>query len=259
MICPFLGLKNDPSTSLSYASVLNDCHLAEPSYTPKLDHQEAFCLAGTHETCPVFLRQQVGPLPREIRLPRSKPVWGANQWKMVLAVSSFLLLAVIGWQVFARGLISTSTDGHNTSLGGTGNPQSSVVFLELTSTPSNTASSSPTATPTHTPTFTTTPTASSTSTRYYWVPSITPTETSRSVEIAWTSTPPPTDTPFPMDTLTLTDTPVPTDTFYPTNITIPTQTGTSTPTDTPTSTDTPVLLDTPTPEPLEIIFIPLAV
>jgi len=240
MICPYLGLKNDPSTSLSYTSILNYCNRAKPPYPPRLDYQEAYCLGNAHETCPVFFRRQLRPLPPEIRLPRSRPVWGANQWKMVLAVLLILVLAVIAWQVFARGLISTSSAGHKATIGNTSVPQSSLILPVLTSTPSKTTSPSPTTTPTPTPTAT--PTTSSTSTRHYLYPSITPTATSQSVEIVWTSTPVPTGTSEPTETPAtpaLTDTPIPTETPKTTYITIPTQTGTSTPTDTPTPSDTP--------------------
>ena len=234
MNCPFLGLEEDPSTSFSYPSIWNYCNLAKPPNPPKMDHQEVFCLGNAYETCPVILRQQGGPLPPEIRTPGSKPVWGVNQWKIVLAVLFILLLAVIGWQVFAQVLISTALDGHIATPGETGVPQSSGIFPGLTSTTSKTASYHPTTTPTPS----TTPTASSTSTRYLPNSSITPTKTSVSVVFVQTITPTsgdnpkPTGTPTPTDTPTRTNTPTPTDT--------PTPTNTPTPTDTPTPTNTPI-------------------
>ena len=150
MICPFLGLKDDPATSYSYSSVFNYCNLAKPPYTPKIYHQEAYCLADAYETCPVFLRQQKGSLPPKIRAPRSWPVWGVNQWKVVLAVLFILSLVIIGWNVFAQGLISTALDRRIATPSEIGIFQSSAIFPGLTSTTSETASSHPT--PTTTPT-----------------------------------------------------------------------------------------------------------
>jgi LysM repeat protein len=158
MICPFLGQKDDPSTSFSFPSALNFCNLAKPPYPPEIDHQEAYCLAKTYGNCPIYIRQEDGPLPPEIRAPGSKPVWGTNLWKVVLAVLFMLLLVVIGWQFFSQGAISSSLDGYTTaSPSEKGVLQSITIFPGLTSTTSKTASSYPTTTPTWNPTLPPTP------------------------------------------------------------------------------------------------------
>jgi tetratricopeptide (TPR) repeat protein len=157
--------------------------------------------------------------------------------KVVLPGLFILLLAVIGWQVFAQGLISSALASRTATPTETDVPQSSVIFPGPTSTTSKTASSTPTTTPPPTSTPTPTSTVSSTSTRYSPYLPILPTMTPRPVVIDWTNTPLPTNTP-----VTLTVTPVP-----PTGTPVPPTVTPVPPTVTPIPpTVTPIPTGTPT-------------
>jgi LysM repeat protein len=154
MICPFLGQKGDPSTSFSFPSPLNFCNLAKPPSAPEIAHQEKYCLAKNFGNCPIYIRQEDEPLPPEIRARGLKPLWASNLWKVILAVLFVLLLVVIGWQFFPRGVISSSLDENTVTPGEQGIPQSTTIFPGLpTISSSETASPYPTTTPTWNPTL----------------------------------------------------------------------------------------------------------
>lgn len=62
--CPFLGLKEDPTTSLSFPSPGNHCHHARPIAAVDSAHQEKFCLAANHQACPLYRAAAPVPMPR---------------------------------------------------------------------------------------------------------------------------------------------------------------------------------------------------
>ncbi len=165
MSCPFLGLKDDPATSLLYPSVWNYCNLAKPPYPPNNDHQTMYCLGDAHKTCPVFLQTKAGPLPQEIRVPGARPERVVNRWMLTSAGLFILLLALIGWQVFAHG--SIPVDPNLT--------QPSITPTELAATASGTISPQP-ATATITATSSRTPTVSPAPMQRY-TPTLGPTST----------------------------------------------------------------------------------
>jgi hypothetical protein len=161
-ICPFLGIKEDPSTVIAFPSIFNLCNLAEPRAAPAIVHQKAFCLVEAHKTCPVFLKKEIGPLPRDMSTPRPKRVWGGKQWKAVWMAVGVLVLAVIAWQVAAGDLITKYFS--NSSILAT--ITSTPVEIPWTGTPTLTDTSTRTNTPTltGTPARTNTPTLTRTAT-----------------------------------------------------------------------------------------------
>lgn len=75
--CPYLGLQDDPQTSLFFPSTFNVCHHAKPLASPNLEYQRDFCLKGRQHTgCPVFTRSELAPLPPEIGAPTKKQFFG---------------------------------------------------------------------------------------------------------------------------------------------------------------------------------------
>ncbi len=99
-ICPFLGLADDPETSLAYPAEQNFCHCAVPPAVPRLDHQAERCLTASFTACPVYSAKAKSPLPAEIRLyPGRKRLHIQTPW--LGRVAGALLIAVliffIGW------------------------------------------------------------------------------------------------------------------------------------------------------------------
>ena len=66
-ICPYLGLKNDPSTSADYPSSINVCHHTLGKTTPKLNHQRSTCLTPKYLDCPIFSEPDAIRMPKKIR------------------------------------------------------------------------------------------------------------------------------------------------------------------------------------------------
>jgi LysM repeat protein len=54
-VCPYLGLLQDPTTPAIFPSERNCCYRAQPSRLVLETHQQAHCLAESHQACPVFL------------------------------------------------------------------------------------------------------------------------------------------------------------------------------------------------------------
>jgi hypothetical protein len=52
-ICPFLGLRNDPSTRYDFPDPANLCHAASSrrAQPVALEHQDSHCLAAAHDLC----------------------------------------------------------------------------------------------------------------------------------------------------------------------------------------------------------------
>ena len=67
-VCPYLGLKNDPSTSLTYPEKANHCFRCRPAVVPRLEHQTGYCLVEIHETCPVYNQPEGRTFPVSLRL-----------------------------------------------------------------------------------------------------------------------------------------------------------------------------------------------
>ena len=63
IICPQLGLKGDPSSSVSYPSGGNFCfHCPRPT-SPLPLHQKMYCLSENYDQCPVFIQSEKDSYP----------------------------------------------------------------------------------------------------------------------------------------------------------------------------------------------------
>lgn len=65
--CPYLGLQDDDSTSLAYASPWNICYHAAPPAPVLVSHQAEVCLCPQYVGCPVLLSNQWRRFPRNLR------------------------------------------------------------------------------------------------------------------------------------------------------------------------------------------------
>ncbi len=61
--CPYLGLKDDPTTALSFPSPGNVCYQARPIASVKGTYQERYCLTENHTACPLYQATHPMPLP----------------------------------------------------------------------------------------------------------------------------------------------------------------------------------------------------
>ncbi len=67
-ICPYVGLAEDPETSLAFPSELNCCHWADPIEPVNIDHQQMFCLSTRFSGCPMLVTKNHRTLSPELRL-----------------------------------------------------------------------------------------------------------------------------------------------------------------------------------------------
>ncbi len=108
-ICPYLGLKDDPETSISYPSVSNVCLHSINKVTPNLNYQKSVCLTKAYADCFVYLS------PDEKKLPESlQDLTGQKHKKkkrMIRFGLIFLVLLLIGLAVIFRGQWSFRIEG----------------------------------------------------------------------------------------------------------------------------------------------------
>jgi hypothetical protein len=64
--CPYLGLKEDPTTALGFPSGGNHCFKTQPNSTIITSHQQEFCLSPNHISCPIYRQSQIQPMPTEL-------------------------------------------------------------------------------------------------------------------------------------------------------------------------------------------------
>ncbi|MGQ9502595.1 MAG: hypothetical protein ACUVSB_11110 [Anaerolineae bacterium] len=104
--CPFLGLVDDPYTSLLYAHESHRCYAAGRAQEVELEHQEHYCVGGPFETCPRYVwalrqgRAAAPPLPRPESLtpeeefaevpPAQFSAWRVMMWALVGLVVTFV-------------------------------------------------------------------------------------------------------------------------------------------------------------------------
>jgi hypothetical protein len=114
--CPSIGLMDDADTSLGYPSNWNYCHRSKPIAPPRFRHQEEFCLSGKYSQCPVFLSQQVAPLPEDLRIPRSTSDLTRNNIRrnLVIALMVFIAVMALGWGIASQGMFAAPGIGKAT-------------------------------------------------------------------------------------------------------------------------------------------------
>ncbi len=99
MKCPYLGLRDDPSTALDFPSDGNTCHRAQSKPAVNREYQQAVCLSAEHIACPIFLGKEEGPLPAGLAAPSnrftqpSRLFWLAIPVLIILAGSTLSILS----------------------------------------------------------------------------------------------------------------------------------------------------------------------
>ena len=166
MVCPYLGIRNDATTSLAYPSAYNYCHRTRPIEPANIEHQQSFCLAAAHSQCPVFKSEEGdSPMPEEIRGHGIQPRTKKRKFGMGILIILLVFLAggvFIGFNSKALALLpfggrrtsgagtlpislATQTGTMNASL--TPTLQQTTVIASATPTASNTPSLTPTPRP----------------------------------------------------------------------------------------------------------------
>jgi hypothetical protein len=129
-MCPFLGLKDDSTTALSFPSSGNHCFHARPVVSVKLEYQGAYCLTLNHTQCEEFVRAPNSPLLPSLRFERSPTLLNKIiKTRLWIYPVVFALIILIAWQIIARGLFR----GENSGLvpGGVVSPYSTNVMATL--------------------------------------------------------------------------------------------------------------------------------
>ena len=144
--CPSLGLFDDAETSESYPSAWNYCHHSRPAASPALKYQEGVCLGGKYHECPVFLSQQMAPLPRQVRAPHTIKQRNSFRKKLVLGLTALGVVLLLGWGISNRGMFAVPGIGKETRTSFATDLSTGTV----TSLPTMTASPPPTLTHTAT-------------------------------------------------------------------------------------------------------------
>ena len=104
-ICPYLGIINDDRTAMAYPTYQNFCHKCVPPNIPSISHQREYCLAAKHSDCPLFLSENIQPMPPELLSSKaSNSGWTGKRaiWIalliLVLLLAAFFLLTRPGWK-----------------------------------------------------------------------------------------------------------------------------------------------------------------
>jgi hypothetical protein len=113
-VCPFLGLRDDPATALSFPSSHNRCFHAKPALPVKLDFQRTYCLTSKYSNCEEFNREPDTPLPSNLRFkdvpPLQEKIINGRVWILFLV---FIVIALIAWQVLSRGHLGVGNSGQS--------------------------------------------------------------------------------------------------------------------------------------------------
>jgi hypothetical protein len=91
LICPYLGLKDDPGTVLDFPSEGNICHRAQSKPEINREYQRCVCLLAEHINCPVFVGTGEGPLPVGLIAPH--PLFSRYKPILWLVIPGILILA----------------------------------------------------------------------------------------------------------------------------------------------------------------------
>ena len=149
-ICPFLGLTHDPKTPALFPTDRNCCYQVRPLRTVANHHQEQYCLAGAHQTCPIFLNPE-DALAREVLYAQGRRPRSRRLVLLALAALALLALALTAW-VYRDAWLNARFKG---SLPGSpvwiSTPTLGLLSTVVTPTASGFAATIlPSATPTHT-------------------------------------------------------------------------------------------------------------
>lgn len=104
--CPFLGLPDDRSTSLAYASPWNYCYHAAPPASIHVSHQDETCLCPHYTQCAVYLSAKSEPLPSPLRgrlrvgILKYRPVGKQSRSVLFFLLAAFIALTIFLGQEF---------------------------------------------------------------------------------------------------------------------------------------------------------------
>jgi len=160
-ICPYLGLIDDPKTSVSYPFEANACYRGKKPTRVALSHQRGYCLCDEHIACPGYLNGWVNGFPDSLkafpptykRVLQNKWVWAALA--LVLLISVYF---IFNQQINALGVnLGRAVSSAFTGPASTATTQFTSVPTRTLVPPTRTASPPPTATATSTTAPTNTP------------------------------------------------------------------------------------------------------
>jgi len=68
---------------------------------PNIKHQSEFCLCENYHHCPVFLQQQIAPLPNHLRAPlnRTNRVHGLSRRNSIIVLVVLFIILLGGWVI----------------------------------------------------------------------------------------------------------------------------------------------------------------
>lgn len=153
--CPFIGLEDDPSTRLLFASPAACCHRAEPVEAVDLGHQQAYCLTSVYKLCPVFIRPEWSPLPA--KLAYHEPASSSSKRRWLWLVIGLVMLGLIVGALFVWGNGNATTNFAS-------EPEATVPAVIVPPTKTPTIVSAPLVVPTKTAVASTTPNPTNTNT-----------------------------------------------------------------------------------------------
>jgi len=93
-ICPYLGMKDDPTTPVGYPSTYNVCHHTKRHEIPNLNYQRSTCLKARFRKCPIYNLVDEKWMPKSIRYRSNKLFNFSRKIKIILLI--ILLLIGIG-------------------------------------------------------------------------------------------------------------------------------------------------------------------
>lgn len=91
-ICPYLGMKNDPTTHVGYPSTYNVCHHTKRQEIPNLNYQRLTCLKTSFVECPIYNSEIVQRMPRSIRYRSNKLFNFSKKFKIGLLIISMVIV-----------------------------------------------------------------------------------------------------------------------------------------------------------------------
>jgi len=187
--CPFLGIKEESSTTYSYPSHAHRCYNVKSPDGIKLAHQEKFCLSELYEECEVFNSSGEEHLPPHIQAGRRKRQTPAyfKTWMLIPLLIGLTILLVAG-------IIVVKDRYSLTSYGSFAKPNTPLPTHMFTNSSGLIISPSPSTALTDIPTETNTQTIGPSATILIGIPSETATTTPT---YRPTGTKPPTLTPGP--------------------------------------------------------------
>jgi hypothetical protein len=165
LVCPYLGLVDDSSTSIGFASLSNYCHRARPIAPAIFEHQRSYCLVENHVSCPIFKQAGDLSMPLELRAHVSRPSHHRLKYGtlglyifLIALIGSILFISSVPAQSFSIFGIKTLT-GTPTLNGPTPVSKTEILAGPTPKSAFSTATVVPSPTPslTRTPTVTVTP------------------------------------------------------------------------------------------------------